>query len=213
MCFTILKGNASVADAIQRLSALSGLAAQAPAVSGGSIVIRQHHPLIMFNLRGPADPAFRDAVRGIFGCDLPVAPNSSSTSPFGDILKLGPDEWLLTAAPATSWPERTEIPGATLTDVSHARIVMQLEGDRSRDMLAKGCAIDLHPRQFPPGTCVQTGIAKIGVILHRRHDDHGFMLYAARSHAGSLWHWLTTAANEYGYDVIAPQNSGSMRPR
>ncbi len=46
-----------MADAIQRLSALSGLTAQAPAISGGSIVMRQRHPLAMFNLRGPADEA------------------------------------------------------------------------------------------------------------------------------------------------------------
>jgi sarcosine oxidase subunit gamma len=196
-----------VADAIRRLSALSGLTAQAPALSGASIVMRQRHPLAMFNLRGTADPAFREAVHCIFGCDLPVAPNSSSACPSGEILKLGPDEWLLAAASETSWSEKAGIPGATLTDVSHARIVIQLDGDRSPDMLVKGCAIDLHPRQFPPGTCVQTSIAKIGVILHRRHNGRGFTLYAARSYAGSLWHWLTAAADEYGYDVVAPQNS------
>lgn len=196
-----------------RVSALADLAVPAPATSGSGIRLQQRHPLAMFNLRGAADAAFRDAVRSVCGCELPVAPNSSSACPAGEILKLGPNEWLLVAIPETPWSETMAIPGATLTDVSHARVAVQVDGDMSRDMLAKGCAIDLHPRQFPPRTCIQTSIAKIGVILHKQQNDSGLMLYAARSYAGSFWHWLTAAANEYGYDVVAPQTSNDLHHR
>jgi len=198
----IPKGSAYVDKMIDRLSALADLADAALASGPSTIRIKQLHPLNMFNLRGAADNAFCEAVRSVCRCELPITPNSSSTCTDGEILKLGPNEWLLTAVPESAWTEMMVIPQATLTDVSHARIAVHVEGDKSRDMLAKGCSIDLHPRQFPPGTCVQTSIAKISVILHKQSNDTGFTLYAARSYAGSFWHWLTAAANEYGYHVI-----------
>ncbi len=201
----MLKGTASVADTPRRLSALADLATALPAAAGQGISLQQQQSLVMLNLRGVADSAFCDAVHSAYNCELPTAPNSSSMCPYGSILKLGPNEWLLVNSARAYWSEMMTIPGATLTDVSHARIAVQIDGDKSREMLAKGCAIDLHPRQFPAGTCVQTSIAKIGVILHRPQNDDSFMLYAARSYAGSFWHWLTSAANEYGYHVVTPQ--------
>lgn len=208
MFFSMPKGTASVADIIARRSALAGLAVAITDTPGPGVVLRPEPPSVMLNLRGAADPAFRDAVRDNCGCELPMAANASNKSAHGSILKLGPNEWLLVASDGTAWSEELRIPGGTLTDVSHARIAIHVDGDESRKMLAKGCAIDLHPRQFPAGTCVQTSIAKIGVILHRPFDDNGYRLYAPRSYAGSFWHWLTAAANEYGYHVVTPQTGG-----
>jgi len=203
------KGAVSVADALHRQSALANLAIALPATPGSGLTLQLLQPSVMLNLRGTADAALPDRVRKVCGCELPTAPNSSSAFPKGCILKLGPDEWLLVGETETSWSEKMSMPGATLTDVSHARIAIQVDGGQSRNMLAKGCAIDLHPRQFPAGTCIQTSIAKIGVILHRPRNDNSFTLYAARSYAGSFWHWLTAAANEYGYHVATPPISSS----
>jgi len=200
-----------VVDDLNRQSALADIAVATPAAPGQGIILRSQPPLIMLNLRGSADSALNAAVRGACGCELPIASNSSSNCNEGTILKLGPNEWLLVASNGTFWSEKMMIPGATLTDVSHARIAVEVDGEKSRDLLAKGCAIDLHPRQFAPGTCVQTSIAKIGVILHRPRNGDSFILYAARSYAGSCWHWLTAAAREYGYHVIAPQNNSAIQ--
>lgn len=193
-----------------RRSALADLAKPTPAAARHGIRLRQRHPLTMLNLRARADAALCDAVRRAFGCELPLAANASSTCPAGDILKLGPDEWLLVAEAHAAWSETLAIPTATLTDVSHARVAVQVEGDRVREMLAKGCAVDLHPGRFPPGTCIQTAIAGIGVIVHGTGTDC-FTLYAARSYAASFWHWLTDAASEYGYHV-AEASDGADSP-
>ncbi len=202
-----------MADTIVRLSALAGLAVPSPVATGAAITLQERHPLFMINLRGTADPTLREAMRVALACELPVAPNASSTGPSGEILKLGPDEWLLVADAGARWAEKMTIPGATLTDVSHARLAVRIRGEKTRDLLAKGCAIDLHPRQFPPGTCVQTAIAKISVILHQPQDSDGFVLYAPRSFAGTFWHWLTGSAAEYGYHVITPRGDNAMPHR
>lgn len=185
------------------MSALAELAVPAPAAPDHGIILRQRHPLAMFNLRGPGDPAFRGGVRQACGCELPVSPNSSSACETGEILRLGPNEWLLVAGPDARWSEKMTIAGATLTDVSHARVVVHVGGEKAREMLAKGCPVDLHLRRFPGGTCIQTSIAKIGVIVHKLQNENDFALYAARSYAGSLWHWLSASAAEYGYHVVA----------
>lgn len=208
MFFTTLKGGASVTDRMRlprQMPSLADFSIPSGTSSRRGIWLQQCPPLTMLNLRGAADVQLIDAVRTVCGCELPVAANASSVGRDGEILKLGPNEWLLIADPATAWSETMSIAGATLTDVSHARVAVRVDGDKSRDMLAKGCAVDLHPRQFPAGACIQTSIAKIGVILHRQPNANGFTAYAARSFAGSFWHWLTAAAAEYGYDVTAAQ--------
>lgn len=120
----------------------------------------------------------------------------------GDILRLGPEQWLLVAATGGRWSEDMRIPGATLCDVSHGRVAVRVSGPDVRAALGKGCMLDLHPRVFGPGACASTVIAKIQVIVHRLPQaEAAFDLYAARSFAGSFWHWLTEASLEYGYEV------------
>jgi sarcosine oxidase subunit gamma len=103
------------------------------------------------------------------------------------------------------------LPGATLCDVSHGRVAVRVSGADVRAALAKGCMLDLHPREFGPGACAQTVVARMNVIVHRRptgdendgdeKDEAIFDLYVARSYARSFWHWLTEAADEYGCAV------------
>jgi heterotetrameric sarcosine oxidase gamma subunit len=205
MCSTIPKESASVVNAKQRVSALCGIAVPTPAAPGHGIILSECHPLIMLNLRGSPSAAFCEQVLQTYGCELPVEPDSSSTCEAGEMLKLGPDEWLLVAEPGSRWLENMAIAGATLTDVSHARTVVRAAGRKSREMLAKGCPVDLHPLRFPDGKCIQTSIAKINVIVHKLPAANDFALYVARSYAASFWHWLTAACAEYGYHVVERQ--------
>jgi hypothetical protein len=50
-------------------------------------------------------------------------------------------------------------------DVSAQRTTLSITGPQAADVLAHGCAIDLDPRAAPAGTCVQTNLARVGVIL------------------------------------------------
>jgi sarcosine oxidase subunit gamma len=76
-------------------------------------------------------------------------------------------------------------------DVSANRTTIELWGAAAREVLASGCAIDLHPRAFGSGRCAQTLIARAGVILHQFTDEPRYRLYVRPSFARYLAEWLT----------------------
>ena len=143
-------------------------------------------------------------VTAALGAALPAAPNSWVQTDFGRAIWLGPDEWLLTSA--TERPEQlvgrireATLPfGGVVVDVSAQRITLRLTGSRARDVLAKGCSIDLHPRGFGRGSSAQTTLGQAGVVLlalSGSGDDYAVLVRS--SFAGYLADWLADAALEF----------------
>ncbi|MGY1624986.1 sarcosine oxidase subunit gamma [Geodermatophilus sp. SYSU D00965] len=138
------------------------------------------------------------------GVDLPTAPNTWVPAGSGRAVWLGPDEWLLTST--TEAPEELEarvraavLPlGGSATDVSAQRIGLRLTGARVRDVLAKGCSIDLHPRVAGRGSSAQTTLGQAGVVLLVLSDTGDDVVVLVRSSfAGYLAEWLLDAALEF----------------
>lgn len=160
------------------------------------------------NLRGEPVRPFRDAVKKALGVAPPVKPNTVATGEACAILWLGPNEWLVTTPPGAEGAALAALGEAlgkrhvALVDVSEARAVIGLAGPRARDVLAKGCALDLHPRAFKAGDCAQSALAKAGVILHQTDDAPAYDIHVDRSFADYLWRWLEDAAAEYGLAII-----------
>jgi sarcosine oxidase subunit gamma len=138
------------------------------------------------------------------GVDLPAAPNTWVPAGTGRAVWLGPDEWLLTST--TETPEELEARvraavlslGGSATDVSAQRIGLRLTGARVRDVLAKGCSIDLHPRVFGRGSSAQTALGQAGVVLLALSDaGDDYVVLVRSSFAGYLADWLLDAALEF----------------
>jgi sarcosine oxidase subunit gamma len=149
---------------------------------------------------GPVGPETRTRL----GVDLPTAPNTWVPTGTGRAVWLGPDEWLLTST--TETPEEFEarvraavLPlGGSATDVSAQRIGLRLTGARARDVLAKGCSIDLHPRVFGRGRSAQTTLGQAGVVLLALSDaGDDYVVLVRSSFAGYLADWLLDAALEF----------------
>ncbi|WP_138732260.1 sarcosine oxidase subunit gamma [Modestobacter excelsi] len=143
-------------------------------------------------------------VQARLGVDLPTVPNTWVPTGDGRAIWLGPDEWLLTSTAET--PEALEdrlravlVPhGGAAVDVSAQRIGLRLTGERVRDVLARGCALDLHPRVFGWGACAQTTLGLAGVVLLALSDDGSDHVVLVRSSfAGYLADWLLDAALEF----------------
>lgn len=169
------------------------------------IVLAEQPPRAGIDLRGDVrDAKFTRAVASVIDLEPPRAPNTSASGLFASILWLGPDEWLVVSE-TQSGEEllarlRQALQGlhAAVTEVGSGRIVYAVAGMHAREVLAKGCAIDLHPRAFGPGRCAQTLLAKAAVLLHQRAPEPAFDVYVGRSYADYLWAWLDEAAREYG---------------
>jgi sarcosine oxidase subunit gamma len=157
----------------------------------------------MLNVRGPADTVAAE-LKARYALAVSPEPNTATGSAIR-VLWLGPDEWLvvqnMTAAPISEGRARDRV---SIVDVSHGRAALRLRGPDVRDALAKGCAVDLDARAFPPARCAQTAIGRISVILD--HVEPGvFDVYCSRSYAGSFWHWITEACAEYRYTTAPPE--------
>lgn len=130
---------------------------------------------------------------------LPTTPNTAWEDGPRAALWLGPDEWLVLGPPGAGPEIAGELEGAldgllrSIVDVSANRVAIELSGPRTKEVLSKGCALDLHPRSWRPGMCAQTMLARAQVILHERSETTRILVRP--SFADYLVDWLIDAAD------------------
>ena len=178
--------------------------AAGPAGEDGALRITVRGDLGHVNLRGAAnDPAFVSAVEGVIQQPLPLKANTMSQGEHR-VFWLGPDEWLVVAAApqaaelATALQQATSGMHASVNDLSGGQVALMLEGPGARDLLAKGCPLDLDPQVFGPGDCAQSGLAKANVLLGVLDDAPTFIIVVRRSFADYLCRWFASAGREFG---------------
>lgn len=150
-----------------------------------------------------------DAVRAALAAKLsldPPGPGGSAAS--GDLvaLAIAPETWLVMAARGCSVDLFRMLGSATgtaasLVDQSMGRVVFRLAGAKARDVLAKGCRLDLHPRVFWPGRVAVTPIAHVAVTLRQVDAVPTFDLIVPASTAETFLEWLLNASVEFGADL------------
>lgn len=159
------------------------------------------------NLRGdPDNAAFIAAAEIALGQTLPIEPNTISSGD-NSVFWLGPDEWLILASRNKVASIESAL-GTALAGIHSAvntldggQLAISLAGEHVRALLAKGCTIDFHPRRFTSGMCVQSGLAKAGVLIAAPDNNEHFMLIVRRSFSDYLLQWLSDAASEFGFHI------------
>ncbi|WP_375501322.1 sarcosine oxidase subunit gamma [uncultured Jatrophihabitans sp.] len=112
------------------------------------------------------------------------------------VLRLGPDEWLVLTTPAERTARGSSLQEfGVVTDVSAQRTTIELTGPRARDLLARGCAIDLEVSVAPVGSCYSTLLAQTGVIIVVDQQDE-ILLLVRSSFASYLARWLEDACTD-----------------
>ena len=152
--------------------------------------------------------ALLEAVRSAFGVDLPTTPKRVVGREIAFVW-LGPDRWLATTLPAPSAGMEgllgAPLAGlASLIDESHGRTLLRLAGCNVRDALAKGVAVDLHPRAFQPGDAAAALFSHIPVHLWQIDERPTYEFAVVRSLAQSFWQLIATAAAQYGLEFVDP---------
>ncbi len=176
---------------------------RAAAVTGARGVALTEWPfIIMVNLR--VDPASDAAgrIEKTLGAPLPRQCGHTTASGPHTVVWLGPDEWLVlsqadTTAVATELREALGSDPGSVVDVSANRTTLELSGPAARQVLEKGCPLDLHPRAFGPGRAVTTTVGPVAVLLWQVDDLPAYRLLPRSSFADYLALWLLDAMSEY----------------
>ena len=143
-----------------------------------------------------------EAAERILGQPMPRAANTF-TAGENEVYWLGPDEWLVATGSkrvSALGSELAEALGgfhAAVNDVSGGHVELLVRGADARTVLAKGCTLDLHPREFVPGQCAQTGLGRAAVLL-AAGDPSTCTIVVRRSFSGYLRRWLAYAARPRG---------------
>src|SRR5258708_36052518 len=127
-------------------------------------------------------------------------PNTVAAAGAASLLWLGPDQWLV-VAPASDIAPRLETALGnlhhSLLDISGGRLVLELAGPEARTVLAKGMSLDLHVSVFKTGSCAQSALARVPVVLQQLDETPRYRLYVRRSFAPYIVAWLAAAMREF----------------
>ena len=88
-----------------------------------------------------------------------------------------------------------------VTDLSHSRAVIQIEGQEAKEILKKGCPFNFNSlKKNNSINSTYNGIAFTVDLLNDNPDK--VRLFALRSFGESLYHSITDASLEFGYKSI-----------
>ena len=175
-------------------------------IPGVTIALPRLGTLAIVAARRDQRQALREAALSGFAVHLPDLPRRAEGRDVAFIWT-GPDQWLAYGPPGKDAELAEVFSGlAFIVDQSHARALVRVTGPRARDALAKGLAIDLHPRAFATGSAAATSVAHIAVLLWQVDDRPTYEFAVPRSYALSFWHWLQASAAEYGLACVDINN-------
>jgi sarcosine oxidase, subunit gamma len=158
----------------------------------------------MVDLRADPEGPAASRASALLGLELPTTPSTCVSNASLTAIWMGPDEWLITAGTRSAATLEAQLRAAlgedgAAIDVSAQRTTLRLSGPDAREVLAKGCSLDLHPTVFRKGTAAQTMLGLAGVVLVAL-DDAGtdYRILVRSSFARYLAEWLIDAAEEFG---------------
>ena len=137
------------------------------------------------------------------GLNLPSSLKSSSNSNTR-LLWLGPDNWLVFSSNLNLIEKEkkqfSELDFA-ITDISHSRAIIELEGNLVNEVLKKGCPLDIN--SFKEGDCANSVFNGITVTIDFVSDNpKKVRISGLRSFGESLHHSITDSCLEFGYKSI-----------
>lgn len=192
-------------DSLQRPVAHMGRVPTARPLSEQSLLAGWRNGLSIVNLRGnPDDAAFRDGVSLALGLALPTQACTSVTNESHRLVWVGPDDWFVIGPKGEAATIQARLRQAlagqhfAVTDVSSGYTVLHLSGTPVRDVLAQGCPLDLHPRQFGTGSSAGSLFFKASVWLWQTDEAPVYEMLVRNSFRGYVWLMLERSTPECG---------------
>ena len=155
------------------------------------------------------------AVRPVLGTDLPTSVGEAVAVSSRLFLKVGPEQfWIITRDNedlARALESVVPLTVGSVTQLSHSRTCIWIDGPSSREVLATGIALDLHPDIFRRYCFALTGLHHTPLMILRSGESR-YELYALRTFALWTWEWLIDAALPFGYEIIESNSASPAQP-
>ena len=120
------------------------------------------------------------------------------------ILWNGPNHWLLVSSKKEILKEINEKLVETdfaITNVSHSRAIIQIEGKNTKEILKKGCPFNFN--ELKKDTCLNSTYNGMSVTIDMVDDNPDKVrIFTLRSFGESFYHSITDACLEFGYKSI-----------
>jgi sarcosine oxidase subunit gamma len=120
------------------------------------------------------------------------------------ILWMGPNNWMVVSDEKVLESEIDENfskEDFAVTNLSHSRAIIQLEGFNIKEVLKKGCPLNFN--EFKKDNCANSVFHGITITIDMVSEDpEKIRILALRSFGGSIYHSLTDACLENGYKAI-----------
>ena len=117
------------------------------------------------------------------------------------ILWNGPRNWLVITTQKEVFFEidkKFEEGDFAVTDISHSKSIIELEGDDAKEVLKKGCPFNFN--EFRKNNCLNSTYNGMSIIVDMINDNPDtFIIFALRSFGESLYHSITDSSLEFGY--------------
>lgn len=157
--------------------------------------------------------ALEQALVGVLGQRAPACTGDTLRTPQGLVFRTGPEEFLIVAdadADNTTWLRRhVAADVGSVTDLSHARCRIRIDGNKCRDTLGKLFPIDLREAAFPVEQARLTGHHHVPCLIHRRGVDR-FDIYVFSTYAHDQLSTLIDAALEYDVVLQSAENRRAL---
>ena len=175
--------------------------------AGVSLTEIRNFDLIQVMARRGKAADMATAAKARFGVTAPETPKAVQISD-AVLIWSGPDQFLVLSKGgkhAMGELSQAFASSASLSDQSHARVLISISGGKARAMLAKLSSIDLHPAAFPVGAAAATSMDHTSVTFWRGDDRTDglavFNVLVFATFAESLWHTMLDSAAEYGVAI------------
>ena len=136
--------------------------------------------------------------------DLPLESPKVTMNKETRVLWNAPRTWLIISSKkniVSSIKDKCDNENFAVTDISHSRAVIQIKGLQAKEVLKKGCPININEIQV--NNCAGTVFNGITIVVDCvNNNPDTFNLLALRSFGETFYHHVTDAALEFGYAGI-----------
>ena len=127
-----------------------------------------------------------------------------SANNYTRILWNGPNNWLLVSNKKELLKEVVEKFDETnfaVTNLSHSRAIIELEGENAKEVLKKGCPYNFN--DLKKDNCLNSTFNGMSITIDiLSNNPNKIRLFTLRSFGESLYHSITDSSLEFGYKAI-----------